>query len=315
MDAKTRREFLITTAVGAAALGLPPGSSADAPAESAIPRRTLGKTGLQVSILGFGGGSKFLLSKDDEAMAVLERAVAAGINYFDTASIYGPDRRSEKLYGQVLPKYRKSIVLATKTDERTYDGAMRSIEKSLELLKVDALDIIQVHSAVPKDDLAAWDKPDGVLTAFRKLRDQKMTRFLGFTGHTDAEVHKRVIETFDFDTVLMALNAAQHKRFAEVALPAAVKKEMGIIAMKTARDLTGTGDGKASIADLLTHTWDRPVAVAIVGMESLAQVEENARVAAAYRPGAGPAAAARVQAQVAGTVAGWMQPGYRDSCA
>jgi len=314
MDAKTRREFLITTAVGAAALGLP-STGAAAAAARAIPRRTLGKTGLEVSILGFGGGLKFLLSKDDEATAVLERAVAAGICYFDTASSYGSDRRSERLYGQVLPKYRKSIVLATKTDERTYDGAMRSIEKSLEMLKVDALDIIQIHSAEPKDDLSSWDKPDGVVTAFRKLRDQKVTRFIGFTGHTDAEVHKKVIETFDFDTVLMALNAAKNKRFGEVALPAAVKKEMGIIAMKTVRDLNGTGEGQASTADLLTHTWDLPIAVAIVGMESLAQVEENARLAADYKPGAGKAAADRVHAQVAATTPGWMQPGYRDTCA
>ena len=314
MDSKTRREFLITTAAGAAALGLSRAASAADATGKTIPRRTLGKTGLEVSILGFGGGSRFLLSKDEEAAAILERAIAAGINYFDTASSYGQDRRSEKLFGAVLPKYRKSIVLATKTGDRTYDGAMRSIETSLSLLKVDQLDLIQMHSAEPKDDLAAWDKPGGALTAFRKLKDQKVTRFIGFTGHTDAEVHKKVIETFDFDTVLMALNAAKHKSFGEVALPAAVKKEMGVIAMKVARDLAGSGEGKAPIADLLAQTWELPVATLIIGMESLAQIDENVRLAGEYKPGAAKASAERVHAQVASTVASWMSPDYRDAC-
>lgn len=315
MDAndKTRREFLITAA-GTAALGLAARTALakDAPpADAKIPRRVLGKTGVEVSILGFGGGSRWLLSSDEEAASILERAVAAGVTYFDTCSSYGEDRRSERLFGQTLSRHRKSIFLATKADERTYDGAMKSIETSLRLLKVDSLDLIQMHDIRPSDDLSAWDKPAGALTAFRKLKDQKVARFIGFTGHTDAEVHRKVIETFDFDTVLMALNAARHKRFGEVALPAAVKKEMGIIAMKVARDLAGTGAGRAPIADLLASTWDLPVAALIIGMETMAQLEDNIRLAQGYKAGAAKAASlAALNPQP-----GWMQPGYRDECA
>ena len=210
---KSRREFLLTAAAGTAALGLTrvAGAAVEKDAGAAkLPKRVLGKTGVEVSILGFGGGSRFLLAPDEDAAALLERAIAAGVTYFDTASSYGRERRSEKLYGATLPKYRSQIFLATKTGDRTYDGAMRSFEESLKLLKVDSLDLFQMHSAEPSDDLAAWDKPTGAYTALRKLKEQKATRFIGFTGHAQAETHKRVIETFDFDTVLMALNAAKH---------------------------------------------------------------------------------------------------------
>src|SRR3982751_5542400 len=106
-----RREFLITAA-GSAALGWTARAAsaekaASVPSPGAkIPRRVLGRTGVEVSMLGFGGGSRFLLSSDEDAVALLDRAVAAGITYFDTADSYGKDRRSEKLYGMALPKYR-----------------------------------------------------------------------------------------------------------------------------------------------------------------------------------------------------------------
>jgi uncharacterized protein len=325
---KSRREFLITAA-GTAALGLTGRAQAAGktdkagkPAtsdskETGLPRRVLGKTGVEVSLLGFGGGSRFLLASDEDAVAMLDRAVAAGITYFDTASSYGRDRRSERIFGMALPKHRASIFIATKTDDRTYDGAMRSIEESLKLMKIDSLDLIQVHSAGPRDDLSAWDKPTGVLTAFRKLKEQKVTRFIGFTGHEEAEVHKKVIETFDFDTVLMALNAARHKRFTELALPAAVDKKIGIIAMKVARDLAGSGPGRADIRDLLSHTWDLPVATAIIGMESLEQLDTNVRLAREFKPGASgtAATAARLAVEVTSTQLSWAQPGYEDRTA
>lgn len=309
---KSRREFLVTAAAGTAALGLSRvGGAADAKAAK-IPRRVLGKTGVEVSILGFGGGSRFLLSPDEDAAALLERAIAAGITYFDTASSYGRERRSERLYGYTLPKHRASIFLATKTGDRSYDGAMRSFDESLKLLKVDSVDLFQMHSAEPKDDLAAWDKPAGALTALRKLKEQKATRFIGFTGHTQAETHRQVIETFDFDCVLMALNAAKHKQFGEIALPAAVKKGMGVIAMKVAREIAGSGPGQAKMSDLLATTWDLPgVAVAIVGMEGVEQLDENVGVATTYTPGSAKAASA----SSLNPQACWMQAGYRDECA
>jgi aryl-alcohol dehydrogenase-like predicted oxidoreductase len=318
MSEQTRREFLQRAAAGAAVLGLGDKAAdkkAAPPAATTLPRRKLGKTGVEVSMLGFGGGSRWLRASEEEAGAMIDKAVASGMNYFDTAASYGTDRDSEKRYGRLLAKYRDKIFLATKTDDRTYDGASRSVEESLKALKSDHLDLIQIHSAVPKDDPAAWEKPGGVLTALRKLRDQKVVRFVGFTGHTDAEVHRHIIESLEFDTVLMALNAAQHKPFRERALPAAVAKNMGIIAMKTVRGVIGDGPAKASPRELLAYVWDLPVATLITGMETLAQLDENVRLACDHRAGAVNTAAltARLQPVVTAEQLGWAMPGYVDA--
>ncbi len=312
----TRREFLRRAAAGTAALGVAglAGTEAEAAAAAKMPRRTLGKTGVSVSLLGFGGGSNFLRGGEEQAAAMLDRAVAAGITYFDTAASYGRNRASERLYGLTLPKYRRQIFLATKTGDRTYDGAMRSVEESLKLLKTDRLDLIQMHDVGPRDTLTAWEKPDGALTALRKLKDQKVVRFVGFTGHQRASVHKQVIESLEFDTVLMALNAADYKPFREEALPAAVAKKLGIIGMKATRGLVGRGEARATPKELLAYVWDLPVATVIVGMETLDMLNENIRLTQSYQPGKLNTAAltARLAPHVTAEQLAWAVPGYTD---
>ena len=313
----TRREFLKRTGTAAAALGMTAAAHA-APEKSLstkLPTRTLGKTGATVSLLGFGGGSQFLTATEDDAAQMLEHAVASGMIYFDTAASYGPARISEKRYGKTLPRFRQQIFLATKTDDRTYDGAMKSVEESLKRLQTDHLDLIQMHDVGPRDDLTTWEKPTGALTALRKLKEQKVVRFVGFTGHQNATVHKTVIERFDFDTVLMALNAAANKSFAEIALPAAAKKGMGVIAMKTTRGLVGSGQGKSVPGDLLSFVWDLlGVCTAIVGHQNLAMLNDNINHAIAFRPGKkdGKALAAALLPHVTDEQVVWAVPGYRD---
>lgn len=332
----SRRDLLKTGAIGAAALGLPrlPGiapaiaqeAPAGAPAEPApkekMPMRLLGKTGVGVSILGFGGGSNFLMSsskdgkREEDAVLQMERAFNAGINYFDTAESYGKEGKSETFYGRVLPKYRKQIFLTTKTQNRTYDGAMRAIENSLKRLNTDYLDLMQIHQAQPKDKPEDWEKPDGVLTALRKLRDEKVIRFIGFTGHDKAEVHKKVIGMYEWDTVLMALNASNYKPFKEIALPAAVEKGYGIIGMKITRGLVGDGPGKAQPKELLSWAWELPLSTIIIGHDNIDMLETNIRLAREWKPGQTNVAAleARLRPHVTAAQLGWAMPGYRDSC-
>lgn len=327
----SRREFLkrtaVSTAIGAT---VGPAILSQAPVVQAapaaantpkMPQRMLGKTGVMVSILGFGGGSRFLMQGGDDAASIeravaqLDRAVALGINYFDTASSYGRDHKSERYYGFGLEKHRKNIFLATKTGDRTYDGAMKSVEESLKLLKTDHLDLIQMHDIGPRDKPENWEKADGVLAALRKLQEQKVVRFVGFTGHQKAEVHKNILETMTFDTVLMALNASEHKPFGEVALPIAVGKKMGIIGMKAMRGTAGEGKGKATPADLLAWSWEQPVATVIVGMETIEMLETNVELAHAWKPGQVNVAALTEQLRphVTSAQLGWAMPGYRDS--
>lgn len=323
-DDMTRRSFLHQAAAGALALGAAGAVGGEAAEDDAgkMPMRTLGKTGVRVSLLGFGGGSRFLLAGEnaageDEATQMMERAIGAGITYFDTAAAYGRDRKSERFFGRVLSSHRKRIFLATKTGDRTHDGAMRSVEESLKLLRTDHLDLIQMHDIGPRDDPTAWEKPGGALTALRKLKDQKVVRFIGFTGHQKAEVHKKVIESLEWDTVLMALNAAGYKPFRETALPAAREKSLGIIGMKVTRGLVGVGANKASARELLAYVWDLPIATVIVGMEDLNMLNENIRLARSYKPGQVNTAslAARLAPRVTAEQLGWAVPGYKDAFA
>lgn len=314
----SRRDFMKRAAAGAAAFGVAGMSSSILQAATApplIPQRTLGKTGAKISILGFGGGSRFLVASEEQGAAMLERAIAMGITYFDTASSYGKDRASEKMFGKVLPKYRDQIFLTTKTADRTYDGMMKSVEVSLGHLKTDRLELMQMHDVGPSDDPAAWEKPDGALTALRKLRDEKVIKYIGFTGHQKAEVHRDVIEKMDYDTVLMALNAADHKSFRELALPAAEKKNMGIIAMKVTRGLVGTGEGKSTPDELLAWAFSLPVSTVIVGMETIAQIDQNVQFAKAWTLGKTDVAALtrRISPHATFEQVSWAMPDYRDA--
>src|SRR5690349_20239154 len=133
----SRRDFIKTTAIGALAAGLVPVARAQG---EAVPKREFGKTGLKLSIIGLGGGSNYLKANDEEAQKILQRAVELGVNYFDTAAQYG-NRASEKRYGQYLSTVRDKVHIGSKTQDRTYDGAMKSVEESLKNLKTDHLDI------------------------------------------------------------------------------------------------------------------------------------------------------------------------------
>ena len=121
---------------------------------------------------------------------------------------------------------RKEVFLATKLEEGDYDGAMRGIEESLKRLQTDHLDLLQIHSIAPDEDLDAWEKPTGVLTALRKLRDQKITRFIGLTGHADAYWLKAAIERYEFDSLLTTLNPVSRRLpFRDELLPVANQKK------------------------------------------------------------------------------------------
>jgi aryl-alcohol dehydrogenase-like predicted oxidoreductase len=246
-----------------------------------IPKRPLGKTGVSVPILAVGGGSAFMAMSDEEAERFLWRALELGLTYWDTAHNYG-NGGSETRMGRVLKTERKRIFLATKTGDRTYDGAMRQVELSLKRLQTDHLDLIQMHSWQTKDDLVAIGKKDGVLTALRKLRDEKVVRFIGMTGHSTAEGMRKVLELYDdIDTVLLPINPAQPE-FEEIVMPVAKKKGIAVLALK----VTGRGSlfAKADPPTLLRYAWSAPIATAVVGMTGIKILETNFQLALQFEP-------------------------------
>jgi hypothetical protein len=283
-DKVSRREFLEKTGLAAAALpALATARPADAAA--AMPRRTLGRTGVSVPILALGCGSRFLMYKPEEASAVLEKAIGLGVNYLDTAIDYG-NGESETRVGRVMATRRKDVFLATKvpTRARTRDGALREVEASLKRLQTDHVDLLHLHSLAKEDDLAKIEAKDGAIRALYELRDQKVARFIGMTSHTDGAVMAQAIERNDLDCVQMAMNPARVLRFEDQALPAAKKKDLGVILMKVTGQERLLGANGAAPAALLRYAWTLPVSTVVCGMPKLEFLDQNAASARAFTP-------------------------------
>jgi len=289
----SRRQFLQASAVGAVVA-----PSLGAGAAAKLPVRSFGKTGLEVSILGFGSGSRFLMYQDDEkAMEALGRALDLGITYIDTAHSYG-NGKSEERIGKLMGARRGQVTLATKLSARKADDARRQIELSLKRLRTDRLDVLHIHALSGPEDLAAIEAPDGVLKALYEARDQKVARAIGITCHAAPAALKVALERHDFDCTQMALNAARARMaegkggmkatlmpaggFEELALPVAVRKGMGVIAMK----VFGQDQivGAAPIDKLLAYALSLPVSLASLGMPKPEFIEGNIQLARAFTP-------------------------------
>ena len=292
-----RRDFLKGAAV-AGGLALPSSLKAAEDKPPPLATRPLGRTGVNVTLLALGGytGMKEARSDKFDPVQLANAAIDAGIRYFDTAPAYG-DGQSERNYGEVLAHRRDEVFLAAKTDQRTYDGAMRQFEESLQRLRTDRVDLLQIHATRADEDLAVWGKSDGVIKALEKLRDQKLTRFIGVTGHESPEVMCRAITMYDFDTILTTFNPmAPRGPYARQVLPLANRKGMGVLAMKVMGGALGSlaignpikNDGKpnhddarqqAAAGELVRYTLGLPISVAVVGMSSLEQLRINVAAA------------------------------------
>lgn len=277
----SRRNFL-----EAALASLAPLTAADG-----MPTRLLGSTGARVSLLAFGCGSRLLMYKDEEkGIAAIHRAMDHGITYFDSAYGYG-NGQSETWVGKALAAdgRRKKVFLVTKTSDRTYDGTMKLMEGSMRRLQTDQVDLIHAHALSEEDDLAKLEAPDGALKALYKLRDQKVTRFIGVTCHNNPLVLKKALERHDFNSTQMALNAARvgqvegkPSSFETLALPVALSKKMGVTAMKIFAQEKLVG--QTSIENLVRYSMSLPVAATVIGMPQLEHLDKNVSIAKAFKP-------------------------------
>jgi uncharacterized protein len=289
----SRRTFLETTAAGALAAS----SLSAAKAGTEMPTRVLGKTGVHVSILAFGGGSRYLKYDDDQALQAVQKAMDMGITYFDSADDYS-NHRSEANIGKAIKGRRDSLFLATKLSNRDPQKSFEIVEASLKALQTDHLDLLHIHDLKMEDDLTALEAKGGVIDQLLKMRDQKMTRFIGITSHTDPTTLKTALERHDFDCTQMALNGALvgmksgksgmvpneaiKTSFETVALPVANHKKLGVIAMKVmAQDAL---IGPAEPAKLMYYSLSLPVTAVVIGMPKFEHIEENCRLAKAFKP-------------------------------
>lgn len=321
-----RRRFVQTTLAGTAAAGL--GSnralgSTDQPFDPKdLPTRPFGKVGIRVPLLGFGTGSRWLSNRDDdEALGLLEYALDHGVYYWDTAGQYGNDRiSSEERIGRLLPSRRNEVFLVSKVNERTADAAKASIERSLERLGTDYIDLMHVHSIQSVKDAESIGP---VVEVIQQYQAEGVIRHLGFTGHKSAAGMKRAAQQFDdFEAMMIALDHVEHldwvriddEPFEAMAVPYAANKGLGLVAMKViAPRMSVPG---LSPEDLLRYALSNPMfSTAVVSMNSMEQVKANLQTIRNFQP-LSPERMREMRTSLEpfyrGERVAWMQPRYRD---
>ena len=227
-----RRDFIKTTALVAPLISLFPAdlsaiTRVNAPGK--IEKRSLGRTGEMLSVIGFGG----IIVKDatpEDASGLVKLAIDSGINYFDVAPSYGD---AESKLGPALEPYRKNVFLACKTGKRTKADARAELEQSLKILRTDHLDLYQLHAVTTLKDVDTILGKGGALETFTEARKEGKIRFIGFSAHS-VEAAMALMDGFDFDTILFPVNFTTWNaaNFGPQVLARAQEKKMGILALK-----------------------------------------------------------------------------------
>jgi aryl-alcohol dehydrogenase-like predicted oxidoreductase len=250
-----------------------------------LQKRRLGKTGVDVTVLGLGGeGILRTFGYDNEAHALINRALDLGMNYFESARAYSG---SELYYGKALHDRRKEIFLTSKSHARDRKGALEHLRETLKNMKTDHLDLWQVHDVRTEDDIKRIFATGGAIEAFAEAKQKGLTRFIGVTGHHDPEILKKCISLFDFDTVLLPVNPAEphYKSFLDEVIPSARQKGMGIIGMKVyCRGLASMIPWFQSVEPFLQFALSQPVSTVVIGCDSIPQLEENAAFGMKFSP-------------------------------
>jgi aryl-alcohol dehydrogenase-like predicted oxidoreductase len=264
-------------------------SAAPSKATGGIPRRQLGKTGVEVSALCFGGAHLGRMSSEAEATRVLHEAIDAGIDFMDNAWEYNGGR-SEEWMGKALAGRRQQVFLMTKVCSHGRDKrvAMQQLEESLRRLKTDYLDLWQIHEVVYEDDPDRHFAPGGAAEALLEAKRQGKVRFLGFTGHKHPKIHLKMLShDFPFDTCQLPLNVfdGTYRSFEHEVLPVLQQRGIAPLAMKT---LSGNGEpinqGVLTVEEALRYVLSLPVATIVSGIDSREVLQQNLTIAKRFEP-------------------------------
>jgi aryl-alcohol dehydrogenase-like predicted oxidoreductase len=259
---------------------------------SEMPMRTLGRTGVKVSLIGLGGwhlGFKFI---DEElSVRIIRTAIDNGINFMDNCWDYN-DGASEERMGKALKDgYRERVFLMTKIDGRTKKDAAKQLDESLKRMQTDHIDLVQHHEILRFEDPHRIFAGEGANAALLEARDAGKIRFIGFTGHKDPRIHKYMLEVatengFQFDTVQMPLNVmdAHYRSFEKIVLPELVKQNTGVLAMKTLANGTILESKTVSAIECLQYAMNLPTSVVITGCESMEDLEQALTAARTFKP-------------------------------
>ena len=287
-DNLNRRDFLKGAAAGALSVASSEfGGDVARAAELAgeIPMRTLGRTGLNVTAIGLGGYHAGYPEKEEDSIAVIHRALDLGINFFDNADCYQEGRAEERM-GKALEARRDKIYLMSKVDDRNAEGSRATLERSLRRLRTDHLDLWQFHAVMNLRELDQIFAPGGALETAEKAKKEGKIRFIGLTGHYDPAVHLEALKRYPFDTVQMPINVVDFhfKSFRKTVVDEAVKRNTGVIAMKTLSFGNVITKGVASVAEALPWVWSQPVSVLVSGCDTVERLNYNVYLAKTFKP-------------------------------
>jgi aryl-alcohol dehydrogenase-like predicted oxidoreductase len=245
--------------------------------------RTFGKTGQSFPILSFGG-QRIVDGHgctEDEAIEIVNTALDRGIRYFDTAYVYSAGQAETRL-GKVVKHRRDEMWIATKVFDPTADGARRQLEGSLARLQTDHVNEWRFHDVYSYQRLDAFTGKGGALETAIKAREEGLVQYISISGHRDPQVLVEALNRFPFDSTLLALSALDHfmYSFREEFLPLANERGIATIAMK----VLGLGSLTHKVERSLRYAFSLPVSTVIVGMESMAQLEQNLAIAESFTP-------------------------------
>ena len=317
----TRRGFIRqTVATGIALTGLSSFQSCSGYNSKGLPTAVFGRTGIHIPRIAIGLGSRFCsVSDEDEALEILSCALDNGIYYWDTAHSYINRELnvvSEERIGKILKDRRKEVFLSTKVAGREPDVAMEQIEISLKRLQTDHVDNLMLHNIGSINDVDLLSKRGGVIELITRMKEEGVTRFIGFSGHSNAEALRQMIERGDFDNVLFAMN--QYENYSqnrqEEVIPAAQEKNMGVLLMKVIRpkeNITGI-----SASELIRYALSlEGLTGLVIGMDSVEVARSNIELLRSFTPmtAAEQSAVSSILSPVMDEkYLEWTKPGYKD---
>jgi aryl-alcohol dehydrogenase-like predicted oxidoreductase len=257
-----------------------------------IPYRILGNTGERISAIGLGGWHLGFKDVDEQlSVRIIRTAVDRGINFMDNSWDYNEGRSETRMGKALRDGYRRKVFLMTKIDGRSRKEAARQLEESLRRLQTDCIDLVQHHEILRYEDPHRIFDEEGANGALVDAQKQGKLRYIGFTGHKDPHIHLHMLEVaeqngFRFDSVQMPLNVmdAHYRSFEKLVLPELVKRNIGVLAMKTLANGMILKSNTVTAVECLHYALSLPTSVAITGMESMEKLDQALEAARSFRP-------------------------------
>jgi aryl-alcohol dehydrogenase-like predicted oxidoreductase len=288
MSGQTRRDFLVNTVAGAAALSAGLGSieSSALAATAEIPRRTLGRTGEKVSAICLGGYHIGLPKNQADGIRIIEAAVDRGINFLDNSDDYHAGE-SEIRMGKAIQGKRDKVFLMTKPHPRDKKGALKSLDESLRRLQTDYLDLWQFHEIVYETDPDWIFSANGAVEAAYIAKKQGKVRHVGFTGHHRPEYHLKMLsKPYDWETVQMPLNVfdPHYRSFQKQVLPVLVERNIGVIGMKPLASGTVIRSKVVTPIEALHYALNLPTSTVVTGCDTMEILEQAILAVTTFKP-------------------------------